>query len=196
MVPSGTTASPELTPALIAAAAALLVAFVAGAFSLLGLIISKEQQVSAFRQSWIDALREDIATLVARAHQIQGYGAHPVPFNYSEFWKETHLDYVELNQASIRIKLRMNPTQPESKPVLEAMGKMEALFDRLGDPSSTDELRQIVNILEKKAPALLKKEWNRVKKGERTYRIAKWFATLFFCTVGFAVMCLLWGIHR
>src|SRR5580704_6453073 len=92
---------PDLTPALVAAAGALLVAFVAGAFSMLGLIISKEQQVSGFRQSWIDSLRSDIATLVARSHQIQSFKVLHTSSGYEHFWKETHDDYVELNKASI-----------------------------------------------------------------------------------------------
>jgi hypothetical protein len=54
-----------MSVALIAAASAFVVAWVAGAFSLLGLLISKEQKVSEFRQAWIDALRADIAALVA-----------------------------------------------------------------------------------------------------------------------------------
>jgi hypothetical protein len=56
--------------AMISTYATLLVAMIAGAFSLLGLVISKEQKVSEFRQTWIDALREDISELIAHANLI------------------------------------------------------------------------------------------------------------------------------
>jgi hypothetical protein len=45
------------------AVGAVIAAIIAGSIALLGLIISKEQKVSEFRQQWIDALRQDIAPL-------------------------------------------------------------------------------------------------------------------------------------
>lgn len=38
-------------------------ALIAATVSLLGLIISKEQKTSEFRQAWIDALRSDLGSL-------------------------------------------------------------------------------------------------------------------------------------
>jgi len=57
----------------IATASALTVAFIAGGFSLLCLIISKEQKTSDFRQTWIDALREDFTIYVAKVTIIKAY---------------------------------------------------------------------------------------------------------------------------
>src|SRR5947208_1351430 len=94
-----TNPKPELTPPLIAAAGAFLVAWIAGAFSLLGLIISKEQKVSEFRQSWIDALRNDLGLLVAHAYQIQAFILMHQPYDPSAGWQQTREDYVGLNQA-------------------------------------------------------------------------------------------------
>ena len=182
----------ELAVALIAAAGAFLVACIAGGFSLLGLIISKEQQVSGFRQAWIDALRADLAALVAHAYQIQSYAVAHSPFSPVEFWKATREDYVELNQASIRIKLRLNPDEAESKIVLQAMGRMEALFRQIDDPLSPKKIDEIVDALERDAPPLLKKEWKRVKKGELIYRVAKILAASILVgaavTVGFLLL--------
>ena len=44
------------------AVGAVVAALIAGTVSLLGLIISKEQKTSEFRQAWIDALRNDLIT--------------------------------------------------------------------------------------------------------------------------------------
>jgi hypothetical protein len=50
-----------------------LVALFSGVFSMIGLIISKDQKLSAFRQAWIDALREDISSFAAHAIMISAY---------------------------------------------------------------------------------------------------------------------------
>jgi hypothetical protein len=54
------------------AVGAVAAALIAGLISLLGLIISKEQKVSDFRQAWIDALRSDIAAVITHAQSIHG----------------------------------------------------------------------------------------------------------------------------
>jgi len=62
-------------------------AVIAGFVSILGLIISKEQKTSEFRQTWIDSLRSDIASLIARASALQvifSAGGSPPP------WRRTH----------------------------------------------------------------------------------------------------------
>jgi hypothetical protein len=40
-------------------ATAIVVAIIAGAFSFLGLVLSKEQKISELREAWIDGLRAD-----------------------------------------------------------------------------------------------------------------------------------------
>jgi hypothetical protein len=185
----------QLEVALVAAAGAFLVACIAGGFSLLGLIISKEQQVSGFRQVWIDALRADIASFVARAHQIQSYVKGHQPLRYTDFWKATHDDYIALNETSTRIKLRLNWGEPESQIILGLMNKMEGLFDKMGDPTSSDQIKHIVDDLERAGPPLLQKEWKRVKQGELTYRVAKVFALSIFACAAAIVGFLLGIIH-
>ena len=43
----------------------ILVAFIAGIVSFIGLVISKENKISEFRQTWIDELRKDISDYIA-----------------------------------------------------------------------------------------------------------------------------------
>ena len=47
---------------------AVVAALIAAIVSLLGLIISKEQKTSEFRQAWIDALRSDLTHLIHRIY--------------------------------------------------------------------------------------------------------------------------------
>lgn len=188
--------SPSDVPALAVAAAALA-AWIAGAFSVLGLLTSKEEKVSEFRQAWIDSLRVDLALMVAHAHQIYAYVAMHKPLNEELFWKETREDYLALNGASTRIKLRLNRDEPESKLVLCTMGKMEALFAFVpnGQPTlSIEKINKIVDELESNAPPLLKKEWNRVKGGELIYRIAKWSSVVIFGVTGVAAAWLFYKL--
>ncbi|MGA3053942.1 MAG: hypothetical protein ABSD63_07025 [Candidatus Korobacteraceae bacterium] len=189
----------EVSVALVATASAFLVAWIAGAFSLLGLLISKEQKVSEFRQTWIDALRADIAALVAHAYQIHAFLSGPGPVDYTDFWNATRDDYIELNQASTRIKLRINRNECDSRMILQSMKEMEVLFS--GPPSdlhkrSLMELNKIVEALERDAPPLLKKEWERVKSGEPIYRLAKWMALFTFLATGLTAVCLFWKMLR
>ena len=46
---------------------AITAALITGFLSLLGLIISKEQKTSEFRQQWIDALRQELAEFLGYA---------------------------------------------------------------------------------------------------------------------------------
>lgn len=53
-----------------AAVGAVTAALIAGIISLLGLIISKEQKTSEFRQAWIDALRADLTAYLTQVNAI------------------------------------------------------------------------------------------------------------------------------
>ena len=185
-----TSPTTDVLVAFIAAAAASLAALIAGGISLLGMLTSKEQKVSEFRQVWIDALRADIAGFVAHAHEIAAYHQMHVPLNASEAWAATRDDYLELNRSSIRIKFRLNPDEVDNQVLLNLMKEMEKLFMNLAQPKSVNELYKIVDALEQCAPPLLKKEWNRVKRGEPIYVVANIVTFVFFLVAVFVAICL------
>ena len=187
-----TSQTPDILLALIAASAACLAAWVTGSISILGLLISKEQEVSKFRQAWIDDLRRDAAELIANAYLIHSHRWKPVPFDqepfdYNKFLMATKESYLQLNKASTRIKLRLNPSECDSKLILQSMAAMEQLFVEVASGMQADplaNLNKIVNALERDMPLLLKKEWRRVKSGEPIYRKAKLIATILFVLTG------------
>ena len=96
-------------------AGAITAAIVAGLFSFLNLVLSKEQKVSELRQAWIDGLREDLASYFAALGAIT---------YINDVFRHQHgktLNYVDLSEAlkeplkdvgiSInRILLRLNPS--------------------------------------------------------------------------------------
>lgn len=195
----------ELQVGWIAAAAACLAAFIAGIVSLVGLLISKETETSGFRQNWIDNLRDDVATLIAHANQIHAYFGEPQEFrkrefDYSEFWRSTRDNYLELNRASTRIKLRLNPGECDSRLILESMSELEELFKSrqlFTDPvASGAVIQKISDSIERNMPPLLKAEWKRVKSGEPIYRQAKRTALIWALVTAVLTALLVWAALR
>ncbi len=150
---------------------AIVAALIAGTISLLGLIISKEQKTSEFRQAWIDSLRSDLTALLTQINAI--HDATKVKYqNHAEKVEALRPLYIPLNTSTFNILLRVNPTEAKCKRLLNAMEAFNSL--------TADELKlttENIRIIEKEfldsSQALLKSEWRRVKSGEWTFRIAK-----------------------
>lgn len=153
------------------AVGAILAALITGIVSLLGLIISKEQKISEFRQAWIDALRTELSALISHANAIHGAGAAGFK-SASETWEVVRADFVGINDAAARIRIRLNPREPEDVKVLS---QIEALEQLLAPGNAPDHAR--INEAEKElvgaAQIVLKREWKRVRQGERAYRITQ-----------------------
>jgi hypothetical protein len=161
------------------AVGAVSASLIAGLVSLLGLIVSKEQKVSEFRQAWIDALRAELSSLIAHANAI--HGANTADFaNSSEAWKVVRADFVGINEAAARIRLRLNSKEPEAVAVLSQLERLEELLA----PETTKIDYIQLNTAEKElvsvAQVVLKQEWLRVQRGEQVFRVAR-LAALFVC---------------
>jgi len=157
-------------------AGTMIAAVIAAVISLLGLIISKESKVSEFRQAWIDALRAEIAAVITHAHAI--HGAYLAKFqDNSTLWQNVRLDFVGLNEAWAKIRLRLNPKELSSIAILQALEEHEGLFPKGGTPDFT-KLGLADHKLLEAANVVLKEEWQRVKRGELVYRGASILAGL------------------
>jgi len=153
-----------------AAVGAIVAALITGLISLLGLIISKEQKVSEFRQAWIDALRADIAAVLAHAQAI--HGAYVTRFASSaETWKAVRDDFYGINEAGARVKLRLNPKEAQATALLKLLEEHEGLIS--ANPPDFAKLPRVETNLLAASQAILKSEWDRVRSGEPTYRIAQ-----------------------
>jgi hypothetical protein len=187
-------ASISLIIATVAALAAVTVAIITGAFSIIGLVVSKEQKVSEFRQIWIDALREDIAEVVAQINMIHAgllKLAKEKPKDTKIFGEKYGPHYILANRSAMRIKLRLNRKEAAHTAILKTLGELETLFlknpEDLAD--SQDEIGPLNDRLELEAAATLKDEWEQVKRGERQYRVVKWGIT-FLILLLLAFICL------
>ncbi len=150
---------------------AVCAALIAALISLLGLIISKEQKISEFRQAWIDSLRSEISALIAHANAIYGAGAASFQ-SPSEIWKVARPDFVGINEAAAKIRLRLNPKESEAKAVLNKIEELEQLLSPEKQMNYI-KINEIEKLLVSEAQILLKKEWARVQSGEIVYRIAR-----------------------
>lgn len=152
---------------------AISAAIIASFFSFLGLIIAKEQKTSEFRQAWIDSLRNEISQLIAYANAIHRAMTSQRLESVTSAWNVVRDDFVAINEAAARIRLRLNPNEELSKAVLAKIEEIEGLLAPGKLPDYT-ELNRKEKELVSQASALLKEEWRRVKKGEPTFRVARW----------------------
>lgn len=157
-------------------AGAILAALIAGLFSFFNLVLSKEQKLSELRQNWIDGLRNDIAEYISAVLAIEHLDAvyrhqHGDSLNYVDLSKATHEPHVNGSIALNRILLRLNPSDksPAAKALLSELNKMKQLFSE----AKYVEVSGCIPEMRKQAQLFLKAEWERVKKGEPTFRWSK-----------------------
>lgn len=153
------------------AAGAIFAALIAGLVSLLGLIISKEQKISEFRQAWIDGLRENIALVITHLEAIRGamHAAQPAKAP----WPDRKEHFVAINQAITCVRLRLNPDEPSSQRLLESLTELETIA-QAGDIATSPLVGPAVDKLTDRCNVVMKEEWQRVRDGEKTYRVARY----------------------
>jgi hypothetical protein len=155
----------------------ILAALIAGFFSVLNLIISKEQKVSEFRQQWIDSLRQELADHMAATVSLA---------SMRELQKKSDEDFIkatsELQQrvtaTYTSIKLRINPDDTDKK-IKNLNLEVLRLIDRgrtLYNESKWKEARVNCNEITNASIPMLKEEWKRVKMGEKVYVWSKYVA--------------------
>jgi hypothetical protein len=112
--------------------------------------------VSANRQAWINALRDELAELFElltwRLLQRPGTLSGEEGYKY-EAEKRSRIRFL-IN----KIRLRLNPLEPDSQALLEYLSKLCS-----ADESTFDELMERAVA---KGQEILKTEWRRVKKGQ------------------------------
>lgn len=167
----------------------VLAALIAGSFSFLNLVIAKEQKVSEFRQEWINALRQEIAEYTSAVTYLSiAYSAyretHPNELDKLKFYESVKESYNLVVTSFTAISLRVNPSDNDKKSnkindeFLEALHQIRKFFN----DNELEKGRIHCNVLREKSIPLLKEEWERVKRGETTYRVSKYVAVFFLLT--------------
>jgi hypothetical protein len=166
-----------------AAVGSVLAALIAAFVGFVGLVISKENKTSEFREAWIDSLRAELSAMIANVNAIRGAAAVGYETK-QELFDATRELFIGANQAATAIRLRLNPAEAQCKAVLKNIDELEVLMNAkpidIGACKACED-RMIAN-----AHVLLKGEWVRVRRGEWTFVLAKWGG------VGVAVLMLAW----
>lgn len=164
----------------LAAAAAITVAVIAGSFSFLNLITSKEQKVSEFRQQWIDSLRSSMAEYLSAFSYLSILYKHfseqsEKDKNRFEMAEKVEDTYARVNRSYNDIVFRINPTEDNAegqsfnKAFLDALEKTRQHYNQ----SEYKEAFSACDAVREAGKPLLKHEWKRVKRGEPSYIKAK-----------------------
>lgn len=159
------------TTLLIPLIGVLVAAVIAAVTSLVVSILSKDQKTSEFRQSWIDALREDAAhlaghwsTMIATLEIKKAANE-----NVKAFLDSRHDDVVNVEMRIARMRLRLNPEEHAS-----LIGHLHHLRDgKMGSRKDMDEAMEVIVVEVQK---VLRYEWKRVKRGELSFRLLKWLS--------------------
>ena len=156
-------------------------ALIAGFFSLLNLIVSKEQKVSEFRQQWIDSLRQELADHIAALVSLSAIHENDQHLD-KEMAKTANEARHRVTSTFTSIKLRINPEDSDLKirkmnaDVLRLLNEGRTLFNE----SKWIDARLKCNEITNASIPMLKEEWKRVKKGESVYVWSKRVAICVF----------------
>ncbi len=156
----------------------------AGVFSLVALLMGKEQKVSEFRQAWIDGLRADVARFISHSHAVKAVAdTRQANANVAEDWNRMREDMVGINEAEALIKLRLNPNKQHYREILDLLSEESKLFRDHNNRPPVEALDDVEERLVVAMQAVLRREWIRVKEGEPGYRQVKLIAALLtiFC---------------
>jgi hypothetical protein len=210
-------------------------AIIAGVFSLISLIISKENKTSEFRQQWIDSLRDEISNFLSNLTQytyLSCLGDSPSEKKDGDDEFNKKLDKYDLEFSLKRkervfdaklevvkyyslIKLRINKNEV-NKNLNEYnsifINHLDVIYKEFIQKSldknekhsipptnythqhfTTIELvNEYVKLINDSASPILKYEWERVKAGEKWYRIAKYVSAAIFiiCMIGILIISL------
>jgi len=185
----------------VAAIGTIGAALITACISFVNLTLSKEQKTSEFRQAWIDALRNDLAAFFsvsrafARFIEAEKRISNPHPGQKSVFGANKLEEFRHTAAETFyRIKLRLNPNEVEHSELLRLI---EAAISAQNDflSSSSANPKDVLSAIDRAADyscPVLKLEWNRVKKGELAFRLARnWIApAIVLIAIAFMVFVL------
>lgn len=151
--------------------------------SFVNLILSKEQKTSEFRQAWIDGLRGDLAIFFSSARALcrtmeetRSPNTTDEDIQDLKFTKEKNGNMRLASAESLyRIKLRLNKNEPEHKELSRLLESAIITQNRINTEKGKDyaEAFNAIELATSYSQDILKKEWDRVKLGEKSFQTTK-----------------------
>ncbi|MGA7199182.1 MAG: hypothetical protein WBQ45_18560 [Roseiarcus sp.] len=140
---------------------ALATAIVAAVAGITAAAIAHSAKISEFRQAWINALRDDIATYFKELDGIHFYVGKLLKSTDSaraeEFEQQKYEARVRLMLVYYRIKLRLNMKESLHRSLIEKLKGFWVVETTVADQSKVDEAMIV-------AQTLLKEEWDVTKE--------------------------------
>lgn len=115
--------------------------------------------VTQFRQQWIDNLRNTISEFYSTTKNIM------LLWNrFDKHNRDTEAIYKEFEEKVSKIKLLINPNESDHRNLINIVDRIDTdLYDPLyEDKDINNLLKNLIDCTQ----AILKREWERVKKGE------------------------------
>lgn len=163
----------------------IVVALIAVFVSFIGLIISKEQKTSEFRQAWINTLRDDISKFIGQIDKISKLvliNKTSIDEKKEETSNDVILGSIEMRELQSKIALLINPKEVKHTKLIELLDTIiQNIMQHENNTHAISELTEL-------SQQILKEEWDRVKKGEPIFNIFKW--TFGITTVGVIIYAI------
>lgn len=171
-----------------AAIGSIIAAGIAGLVVFVSTVLTKEQKTSEFRQTWIDETRKDISQFISGTVEFIGLAnQHRNDQEWlSKFFEEKFELIHDIQSIENRIILRLNTKEHHDLIIQVQEFRIKLLNASFqGTLQNTEE--ELTRNLLHSTKKVLKAEWERVKKGEPTFRIVKWgaLASIIILTIYF-----------
>jgi hypothetical protein len=88
-------------------------------------------------------------------------------------WQDRKEHFVAINQAITCIRLRLNSDEVNSQELLRSLSELENIA-QAGDIATSQLVGPAIDKLTERCNIVMKEEWQRVRDGEKTYRIARY----------------------
>lgn len=137
---------------------AIIAALIAGFIAFIEMVITKENKVSEFRQEWIKELR----ILIAKLFYLYGFIRSDSELTPKERKEKNN----EINEVIASINLHLNHG---NKSINEEQLQKAIATLNIKVESGTTQMAPYFDELLKQSHLVLKEEWERVKKGEKSY---------------------------
>lgn len=172
----------DLPPTVYVAIGTLLASLIAGVFSYLNMIASKENKVSEFRLAWINGLREEIAEFCSGVQNLSLFLTHYYDIDFYEK-EDENLKWIseiavyrgEALKSLTKIRLRLNHKEiisGKNSPERNLITAIDIAREDLNN-ENFEGMNDSVSNIRSAASEILKSSWETVKKGERSYIIVK-----------------------
>ena len=161
-----------------AALISLIVGVLATIMAGFTLISTKENKVSDNRQSWIDAMRDDIAEALAAAFAVERETDDKEKLKYLKAYDE----------CQARIEMREHTSLQKWSEVREALESIRSYIN--GEAGAYRSLKYYKATILEKSRNSLKTNWEIVKKGEPFFQVFKWTFVGWLAVLGITLLVI------